>query len=61
MDQTVHIRLHNCPFRSVAKDQELICAFDKTLIGNMLQVPVVQENCIRYGNSSCSYTSSLQS
>ena len=61
MDQTVHIRLHNCPFRSVVKGQELICVFDKTLIGNMLQVPVVQENCIRNGSSSCSYTTGLQS
>ncbi len=60
LDHKIRIHLHNCPFRSVAQSQEVICVFDKTLISNMLQVPVEQESCIRNGNHSCSYTANIE-
>ena len=60
LGNAIRIHLHNCPFRSVALQHEVVCHVDRDIISNLLQVPVEQEHCIRNGDRSCGYVASLQ-
>lgn len=58
--KTIRIHLNNCPFRSVALKQEIVCHVDRNIIENVLQVPIDQEHCIRKGDHNCSYVTSVR-
>ncbi len=51
----VRVRLTNCPFRSVARLDQSVCAFDETLISKLLGKPVHRESSIADGASCCEY------
>ncbi len=51
----IRITLNNCPFRSAAKDNPAICAFDTGLISGVLKSEARREACIRLGDQCCSY------
>ena len=51
----VCVRLGNCPFRSVARLEPAVCAFDASLIGTLLGAPVYRESCIADGARFCRY------
>ena len=53
---TLKIRLHNCPFRSVALQNKAVCSFDSSLISAALGVDVERNECIQNGHNSCMYT-----
>ena len=56
IDGTLRIRLHNCPFRSVALENKAVCTFDLNLISSMLGQGVEREECIHDGDNGCMYT-----
>ena len=56
----VEIRLCNCPFRSAALPQEVVCLFDRNLIGTILGVDPVRETSIHDGHTSCLYVATLE-
>lgn len=55
VEGTLRIRLLNCPFRSVALQNNSVCAFDSNLISTMLDLRLTQEACIHNGDSGCIY------
>jgi len=54
-DGKVRIRLLNCPFRTVAREEEAVCSFDAYLITRLTGVPVVREGSITAGSPYCIY------
>ena len=58
-DDSLHIRLCNCPFRSVALENPAVCAYDKALVSALLGSEVVQISCIRDGDVSCCYVAEM--
>ena len=56
----VHIRLCNCPFRSVALCQDSVCLLDHNLIANILGVEPVRESTIHGGHTSCVYVAAME-
>ena len=58
--ERVEIRLYNCPFRSAALPQEVVCLFDRNLIGAILGVDPVRESSIHDGHTTCLYVASLE-
>ena len=59
VDATLNIRLHNCPFRSVALQDKAVCSFDSNLISKILGVDVERSECIQNGHNSCMYTANV--
>ena len=59
VDATLNIRLHNCPFRSVALQDSSVCSFDSNLISTVLGVDVERSECIQSGHNSCMYTANI--
>lgn len=49
------LRLHNCPFRSVALSNPDVCEYDHMLISFIMGAPVERESCIRAGDQGCCY------
>lgn len=58
-DGTAHIRLLNCPFRTVSMMDESVCAFDRQLLSLLLGNGVKKEECIHWGSPCCSYLASV--
>ena len=59
VDGTLTIKLLNCPFRSVALQNNAVCSFDANLISAMLDLDPVREACIHDGDSGCTYTAPI--
>ena len=57
-DGDVRIRLFNCPFRSVALENQAVCAFDQGMISSMLDLDAQREECIHDGNC-CVYVAAM--
>lgn len=55
VDETLQIRLLNCPFRLVALQNRAVCSFDENLISTMLDLKLAQGDNICDGDSSCMY------
>ena len=55
LEDGVRIKLNNCPFRSVSKENGAVCLYDQTLISGLLHAPVHNEQSIRNGAVSCCY------
>lgn len=51
----LRLRLHNCPFRSVAMTNASICAYDEYLLSSIFGAEVTRANCIRGGDQGCCY------
>jgi predicted ArsR family transcriptional regulator len=58
-DGHLEIRLINCPFRSVALQNQEVCGFDQHLISSLLQRQIVRKRCINDGDAGCCYTTKL--
>ena len=57
-DSSVYIYLRNCPFRSVALENDSVCGYDQHVLSSVLGTEVVRERCIRENNGSCCYVAS---
>jgi predicted ArsR family transcriptional regulator len=56
----LEIRLHNCPFRSVALQNEAVCALDLNIISSTLGFDVTRSECItEEGATCCVYTAEI--
>ncbi len=51
----LRLRLHNCPFRSVAMGHPAVCEFDQSILKSLFGNSVVKETSIRNGGQSCCY------
>ncbi len=51
----LHIRVTNCPFRSVALSHKAVCTFGKSLISAIVGSEIRQEAGIAQGGQHCSY------
>lgn len=49
------LRLHNCPFRSVAMGNHSVCEYDHAILSALLGTNVERDNCIRSGDQGCCY------
>lgn len=49
------LRLHNCPFRSVAMENSSVCEYDHAMLTAMLGAKVERDTCIRAGDQGCCY------
>lgn len=47
--------VHNCPFRSVAREIDQVCLFDQEFISALLGIPANKTRSISRGDSSCCY------
>ena len=56
VDETLQIRLLNCPFRLVALQNRAVCSFDENLISTMLDLKLAQVDNICTGDANCMYT-----
>ena len=56
VDETLQIRLLNCPFHLVALQNKSVCSFDENLISTMLDLKLAREDNVCDGDSSCMYT-----
>ena len=56
VDETLQIKLLNCPFRLVALENRVVCSFDENLISTMLDLKLEQRDNICNGDSGCMYT-----
>ena len=56
---SLRIRLHNCPFRCVALENDAVCNFDLHLISSMLNLDIQRAECIYDGDSGCMYTAAV--
>ncbi len=59
VESTLQINLLNCPFRSLALQNDAICSFDSNLIGSVLDVPISREKCVHDGEGRCLYVAEL--
>jgi len=55
----LHIRVTNCPFRSVARSDKAVCTFGRSLISAIVGSEVRQEAGIAQGGLHCSYVAPL--
>ncbi len=56
----MEIRLHNCPFRSVALQNEAVCALDLNIISSTLGVDVTRSQSItKEGANCCIFTAEI--
>ena len=55
----VRVKLHNCPFRTVALAEGEVCGMDRTIISAFVNGPVEKERCISTGAHSCCYVARL--
>lgn len=53
---TYIIKELSCPYINLSQEHREFCIIDKTIISNMLSVPVRQTNCVLDGDPYCSYT-----
>ena len=51
----LQIKLLNCPFRSVAMNNPLVCAYDRSLITEMMSGEAIREMSIQDGSPCCIY------
>ena len=51
----LHIRVTNCPFRSVSRSHKVVCGFGKSLITAVVGSPIRQQAGIADGGLDCSY------
>jgi predicted ArsR family transcriptional regulator len=58
-DGTLRINLFNCPFRSVALQNEAVCGFDLNLISSVLRLPAKREQWISDGDACCMYAAEV--
>lgn len=49
------ISLSNCPFRSVALSDDVVCSYDSAMLEAILGTPVRRERCISRGHDCCEY------
>jgi predicted ArsR family transcriptional regulator len=49
------VLVHNCPFRSVAREIDGACLFDQEFMSTMLGTPVERTHSIARGETSCCY------
>lgn len=56
----LHIKIANCPFRSVARLDRAVCTFGKSLISAIVGTEVRQEAGIAEGGDYCSYVVPLE-
>ena len=56
----LHIRVLNCPFRSVARSHKIVCTFCRSLISGVVGPSVRQEAGIALGRQHCSYVVQLE-
>jgi predicted ArsR family transcriptional regulator len=59
VENVVRVKLHNCPFRTVALAEGDVCGMDRTIISAFVNGPVEKERCISTGAHSCSYVARL--
>jgi len=59
VENVVRVKLHNCPFRTVALAEGEVCGMDRTIISAFVNGPVEKERCISNGAHSCSYVARL--
>jgi len=52
---TIRIQLNNCPYRSAAMANPVICSFDSRLISSVMGVQNLRPKCIRDGFGCCLY------
>ncbi|MBI2171744.1 MAG: ArsR family transcriptional regulator [Chloroflexi bacterium] len=51
----LRLRLHNCPFRSVALAHHAVCEYDHAMLSAILGGKVVRDRCIQDGDAGCCY------
>ena len=56
----LHIRVLNCPFRSVARSHKIVCTFCRSLISAVAGSRLRQEAGIALGQQHCSYVVQLE-
>jgi len=54
-DDGLHITVTNCPFRSVARSDDAVCTFHKSLISAITGSEVREESRIAHDDQCCSY------
>jgi len=59
-DGGLHIRVNNCPFRSVARLEHAVCIFCSSLISTFVGAEVRRESGIAHGADHCSYVVPLE-
>lgn len=59
VEDVVRVRLHNCPFRTVALAEGEVCNLDRIIIAAFMNGPVEKERCISTGAHSCCYVARL--
>ena len=59
VEGNLRIKLHNCPFRSVALQNKSVCTFDLGLVSSFLDLDVEREQCIHDGDTGCVYQASV--
>lgn len=50
-----HIKELNCPYYQVGQSHPEVCAVDRVMISDFLNVPATRVNCILDGDSHCTY------
>ena len=58
-DDIVEIKELSCPYYQVGQDHPEVCIVDRTLISNILNMPVEKISCILDGDHLCSYEISM--
>ena len=56
----IQVTLHNCPYRGVANQSDVICTLDRELIAEVLGAPVSSTARINLGHPLCTYDTSPQ-
>ena len=56
----IQVTLHNCPYRGVANQSDVICTLDRELIAEVLGAPVSSTARINLGHALCTYDTSPQ-
>lgn len=54
-DGVFELRLLNCPFRSLALQDNSVCSFDSALISSFLGVDADRQECVHDGAPNCLY------
>jgi len=54
-DDGLHVKVTNCPFRSVARADDTVCVFHRSLVSGIAGREVRQETGIAQGGRFCSY------
>ncbi|MFH1140800.1 MAG: DeoR family transcriptional regulator [Chloroflexota bacterium] len=52
-DGSMHILLHNCPFRSAALENRSVCTYDNLVLSNILGADASQEKCVHQNHGCC--------